>query len=57
MLYVPAFAFAIFSFLLGVNADVPQPLNISRWFGKRVLMISAHPDDIEASAGSFHLIE
>lgn len=29
----------------------PQPLNISRWASKRVLMFAAHPDDIEASAG------
>jgi hypothetical protein len=29
----------------------PTPIDISKWKGKRVLFISAHPDDIEASAG------
>jgi hypothetical protein len=27
------------------------PLDLSRWVGKRVLLISAHPDDIEAAVG------
>eukprot|EP01116_Phalansterium_solitarium_P025655 TRINITY_DN9917_c0_g1_i2.p1 TRINITY_DN9917_c0_g1~~TRINITY_DN9917_c0_g1_i2.p1 ORF type:complete len:299 (+),score=42.13 TRINITY_DN9917_c0_g1_i2:44-898(+) len=35
--------------LKGENA---VPLNISAWIGKRVVMVSAHPDDIEAGAGS-----
>jgi LmbE family N-acetylglucosaminyl deacetylase len=28
-----------------------QPLNITAWVGKTVMMIAAHPDDIEATAG------
>jgi len=28
------------------------PLNITRWLGKRVLFVSAHPDDIEEGSGS-----
>mgnify|MGYP002395001001 CR=1 FL=1 len=27
------------------------PLNFTKWQGKTVMMISAHPDDIEACAG------
>ena len=28
-----------------------QPLNITSWVNKTVMMISAHPDDIECTAG------
>jgi hypothetical protein len=33
------------------TAGPAQPLPIQSWAGKRVMMVSAHPDDIEASAG------
>lgn len=29
----------------------PQPLNLTRWVNKTVMLISAHPDDNEAAAG------
>jgi len=32
-------------------ATMPQPLNVTSWAGQTILMISAHPDDIEACAG------
>jgi hypothetical protein len=49
MLFSSAIFFIVSVILQNASAD-PQPLNISRW--KRVLMIAAHPDDIEASAGT-----
>lgn len=34
-----------------VGAPSPKLLDFTKWSGKRVLFIAAHPDDIEASAG------
>ncbi len=33
-----------------------QPLNITAWAGQTVMMVAAHPDDIEATAGRPGLI-
>ena len=37
--------------LLSTATTETPPINISQWTGRTVMMISAHPDDIEAMAG------
>eukprot|EP01116_Phalansterium_solitarium_P021546 TRINITY_DN6744_c0_g1_i2.p1 TRINITY_DN6744_c0_g1~~TRINITY_DN6744_c0_g1_i2.p1 ORF type:complete len:145 (+),score=2.18 TRINITY_DN6744_c0_g1_i2:76-510(+) len=38
--------------VLPSSPSIPSPLNISNWIGKNVMMVSAHPDDIENCAGA-----
>ena len=34
-----------------LKSGAAVPLDLRKWMGKRVLLISAHPDDIEAAVG------
>jgi hypothetical protein len=34
-----------------LKSGAAVPLDLRKWVGKRVLLISAHPDDIEAAVG------
>jgi len=45
------FSLVAWQFGMGIAEDKPQKLDIKSWASKRVLMIGAHPDDIEVCAG------
>jgi len=44
-------------FLCSAVHAAPQPLNLSQYVGKKVMMISAHPDDIELSCAGTLIVE